>query len=134
MRGTMSCFFFVTAIPRRVTFPDVGVRIVSMTSTVVVLPAPFGPRKANTSPLLTVNDMSLTASKSPYRFVSLSTSIAYSVSLVMNLHLSARPRQGGEQGCVSVGPGPEPEVAEDLLGHRRPRHEKTVNHRLAGLE
>ena len=65
MRGTMSCFFFVTSIPRRVTFPDVGVRIVSMISTVVVLPAPFGPSKANTSPFLTVNDMSLTASKSP---------------------------------------------------------------------
>ena len=65
MRGTMSCFFFVTSIPRRLTFPDVGVRIVSMISTVVVLPAPFGPRKAKTSPFLTLNDMSLTASKSP---------------------------------------------------------------------
>ena len=65
MRGTMSRFFFVTSIPRRVTFPDVGVRIVSMISTVVVLPAPFGPSRANTSPLLTVNDRSLTARKSP---------------------------------------------------------------------
>jgi hypothetical protein len=65
MRGTMSRFFFVTSIPRRVTFPDVGVRIVSMISTVVVLPAPIGPSRANTSPLLTVNDRSLTAGKSP---------------------------------------------------------------------
>jgi len=41
------------------------VLIVSIISTVVVLPAPFGPRKANTSPFLTVNDMALTARKSP---------------------------------------------------------------------
>ena len=26
--GTMSCFFSVTSIPRRLTFPDVGVRMV----------------------------------------------------------------------------------------------------------
>ena len=65
MRGTMSRFFFVTSIPGRVTFPDVGVRIVSMISTVVVLPAPFGPSKANTSPLLTVNDRPLTARNFP---------------------------------------------------------------------
>ena len=65
MRGTMSCFLFVTSIPRRLTFPDVGVRMVSMISTVVVLPAPFGPSRAKISPFLTLNDMSLTASKSP---------------------------------------------------------------------
>ena len=52
MRRTMSSFFFVTSIPRRVTLPDVGVRIVLMISTVVVLPAPFGPSRANTSPVL----------------------------------------------------------------------------------
>jgi hypothetical protein len=43
----------------------VGVRMVSMISTVVVLPAPFGPTNANSSPILTVKDMSSTASKSP---------------------------------------------------------------------
>jgi hypothetical protein len=30
--------------------------------------------------------------------------------------------------------GPEPEVAEDLLAHRRPGHKKTVNHWLAVFE
>jgi hypothetical protein len=30
--------------------------------------------------------------------------------------------------------GPEPEVDEDLLAHRRPRHKKTVNQRLAMFE
>jgi hypothetical protein len=58
MRGTMSCFFFVTSIPRRLVFPDVGVRIVLMISTGVVLSAPFGPSKAKTSPFLTLNDRS----------------------------------------------------------------------------
>ncbi|MEJ0037137.1 MAG: hypothetical protein WDO68_13845 [Gammaproteobacteria bacterium] len=32
---------------------------------VVVLPAPFGPRKANSSPGFTSNEMSFTAWKSP---------------------------------------------------------------------
>ena len=65
MRGRISRFLFVTSIPRRLTIPDVGVRIVSMISTVVVFPAPFGPRNANTSPFLTLNETSLTARKSP---------------------------------------------------------------------
>ena len=65
MRRTMSRFFLVTSIPRTLTLPDVGVRMVSMISTVVVFPAPLGPRNANTSPFLTVNDTSLTASKFP---------------------------------------------------------------------
>ena len=65
MRGTMSRFRVVTSIPSTRTVPDVGVRIVSMISTVVVLPAPFGPRNANTSPVRTWNDMSSTARRSP---------------------------------------------------------------------
>ena len=50
---------------KQVDLADVGLRIMSMISTVVVLPAPFGPRKAKTSPVLTVNEMPLTASKFP---------------------------------------------------------------------
>jgi len=65
MRRTMSYFFLETSIPRMDTFPEVGVRMVSMISTAVVLPAPFGPSRANTSPILTVNDMSSTASTPP---------------------------------------------------------------------
>jgi hypothetical protein len=37
---------------------------------VVVLPAPFGPRKPVTLPGITSNDRSLTAVTSPYRLVS----------------------------------------------------------------
>ncbi len=49
-----------------------------------------------------------------------------------DVHLSA-PGQNVRGGAREHG-GPDPEVAEDFLGHRRPRHEKTVNHRLAVLE
>ncbi len=62
-RRTMSRFFLVTSIPRPLTLPDVGARMVSMISTVVVFPAPLGPRNGNTSPVLTVNDTPLTASR-----------------------------------------------------------------------
>jgi hypothetical protein len=65
MRWTMSRFFLVTSIPRTLTLPDVGRRMVSMISTAVVFPAPLGPRNANNSPFLTANDTSLTASNSP---------------------------------------------------------------------
>jgi hypothetical protein len=43
---------------------------------VVVLPAPFGPRKPTIRPGSTVNDRSSTARVSPNRFVSPETSIA----------------------------------------------------------
>src|SRR5680860_979259 len=38
-----------------------------------VLPAPFGPRRPNTSPSYTARDRSSTAVRSPYRLVNLST-------------------------------------------------------------
>jgi hypothetical protein len=41
--------------------------------TVVVLPAPFGPRKPKTSPAATVNETSSTAIRSPKRLVRCST-------------------------------------------------------------
>ena len=42
--------------------------------TVVVLPAPFGPRNPNTSPLATLSDRPSTAVRSPKRFVRFSIS------------------------------------------------------------
>ncbi len=44
--------------------------------TVVVFPAPFGPRNANTSPRSIKNDTSLTASTVPYRLHKDATSTA----------------------------------------------------------
>jgi len=46
---------------------------------VVVLPAPLGPRKANISPFFMEKLASSTALKSPNFFVSLETSIIFSI-------------------------------------------------------
>ena len=62
---TTSALRLVTSMPSTVTVPDVGLRMVSITSTVVLFPAPLGPRNANTSPDLTLNEMSSTAFNAP---------------------------------------------------------------------
>jgi hypothetical protein len=56
--------------------PDVGVISVPSIRTVVVLPAPFGPRNPNTSPLPTLNDTSSTALLPPKTLLRWLTSIA----------------------------------------------------------
>src|SRR5712692_4489000 len=56
----------LTSYPKTFACPPVGFRRHSRISTVVVFPAPFGPRKANTSPLVRLKDMPLTAMLSPY--------------------------------------------------------------------
>src|SRR2546427_5144967 len=58
----------LTSYPRTSACPPVGFRRHSKISTVVVFPAPFGPRKANTSPFVRLNDMPFTATLSPYFF------------------------------------------------------------------
>src|SRR5947199_3264924 len=63
----------LTSYPRTSACPPVGFRRHSRISTVVVFPAPLGPRKAKTSPLVRLNDMPLTATLSPYFLESLST-------------------------------------------------------------
>src|SRR6266852_3243796 len=63
----------LTSYPRTFAWPPVGFRRHSRISTVVVFPAPLGPRKANTSPFLRLNDMPLTATLSPYFFERFST-------------------------------------------------------------
>src|SRR5213596_2819679 len=63
----------LTSYPRTSACPPVGFRRHSKISTVVVFPAPFGPRKANTSPFVRLNDIPLTATLSPYFFERLST-------------------------------------------------------------
>jgi hypothetical protein len=64
-----------TSCPQTLIFPEVGARKPVINFMVVDLPAPFGPRNPSTSPGLTANEMSSTASKSPYRFVRLLISI-----------------------------------------------------------
>ena len=63
--------------PSRVASPDVGASSVVSMRTVVVLPAPFGPRKPKTSPSLTSRLIPATASTSAeYSFRSALVSIA----------------------------------------------------------
>src|SRR5438270_6953801 len=50
------------------TRPDVGISVVVRIEIVVVLPAPFGPRKAKNSPLRTVKLMPSTALVLPFRY------------------------------------------------------------------
>src|SRR5581483_1482180 len=73
-----------TSKPARRAFPRVGAIVVVSIPTVVDLPAPFGPRRPNTSPAATSKSSSFTASTPPaYVFVSRRTSIAGTSSRVI---------------------------------------------------
>ena len=54
-----------TFIPFKVIVPAVGLKSVVSILIVVVLPAPFGPKKAKISPFGTLKETSLTAVKLP---------------------------------------------------------------------
>ena len=69
-------FSGVSGIPATVAEPEVGARSVPRVRTVVVFPAPFGPRNPNTSPRATLNDTSATAVRPPNFLVRCLTSIA----------------------------------------------------------
>ncbi len=60
---------FTASMPSMCTSPDVGARKPVSMRSVVVLPAPLGPRKPTISPVSTRNDTSFTASLLPYRLV-----------------------------------------------------------------
>ena len=62
--------------PATTADPEVGAISVPRIRTVVVLPAPLGPRKPNTSPCATLNDTSATAVRAPKSLVRWLTSIA----------------------------------------------------------
>ena len=72
-------------MPATTAEPAVGAINVPSVRTVVVLPAPLGPRKPNTSPHPTLNETSARAVRSPKRLVNPSTVIASS---------PAAPRRG----------------------------------------
>src|SRR5262245_39576053 len=55
----------LSGIPATTADPDVGAIRVPRIRTVVVLPAPLGPRNPNTSPRRTLNDTSVTAARAP---------------------------------------------------------------------
>ena len=63
-------------MPATVAEPEVGAISVPRVRTVVVLPAPLGPRNPNTSPWATSKDTSEKAVRCPKRLVSRSTARA----------------------------------------------------------
>jgi len=58
--------------PSKTTRPSLGGKMPVMELNSVVLPAPFGPMSANTSPRFTSKDTSSTATRPPNRFVTCS--------------------------------------------------------------
>src|SRR5437016_11960231 len=64
-------------MPDTNTCPSSALRRPSRISTVVVLPAPFGPSRPKISRSFTRNDMPSTATRLPYRFRSPSTTMAW---------------------------------------------------------
>jgi len=76
MRGSNCWLRGQAGIPSRVTLPESGLRSPSMISSVVVLPAPLGPRMPKNSPSSTSKDTPSTACVSPYHFrISLTTMV-----------------------------------------------------------
>src|SRR4051794_12398832 len=74
MRGFTSSARVATSTPRTIACPPSGARSPSRISTVVVLPAPFGPSRPKISPAATWKSMPSTATMSPYRLISPRTS------------------------------------------------------------
>jgi hypothetical protein len=62
-------FFAFKGMPATIADPELGAISVPNVRTVVVLPAPFGPRNPNTSPLATLNETSDTAVRPPKTLV-----------------------------------------------------------------
>jgi hypothetical protein len=68
----------ISGSPATVAEPALGASRVPRVRTVVVLPAPLGPRNPNTSPWSTLKDTFSNAMRSPNRLVSPSTTSAAS--------------------------------------------------------
>jgi len=68
LRRISTPFSGASGIPATVAEPEVGAMRVPSVRTVVVLPAPFGPRNPNTSPRPTSKETSSNAMRSPKRF------------------------------------------------------------------
>src|SRR5438552_14786045 len=69
MRALIDSLWLAMSKPSTLPLPLVGVMMPHNMRMVVVLPEPFGPRKANTSPSRTSSDRRSTAVRSPYTLV-----------------------------------------------------------------
>ena len=75
-RARIRCRSAGIGSPSTCTRPDVGSRSPSSIASVVVFPAPLGPRNPTISPARTWNERSSTTTRAPNRFVRCSTLIA----------------------------------------------------------
>src|SRR5258706_1958666 len=78
-------FSGVSGMLATVAEPEVGAMRVPSVRTVVVFPAPFGPRKPKTSPRSTANETSSKAMRSPNRFDSWLTESARALLLLADI-------------------------------------------------
>src|SRR5579884_4524618 len=101
-----------TSCPATVAEPEVGLSSVHSMLMVVVLPAPLGPRKPNTSPGATWKDTSLTASTGPKLLDRAATSMAGGAEAPFVeasdaiSHKLTRGRRGFSGGRSREGPTP----------------------------
>src|SRR3977135_2941876 len=93
--------------------PAVGLRMPAIIRSVVVLPAPFGPRKPNSSPRGTSRLMASTAVKLPYRLVSWRRLIIWREERELSSGQDVDPEcahQAEELGLLAQVADGEPEV------------------------
>src|SRR3954464_12968788 len=118
--------------------PLVGVNNVVSILIVVVFPAPFGPRKAKISPLLTSSEMSLTAATSPYFFTRLAIRIMRRAEYYMfsalqirdEQHQRERTQKRREEHDARRKAGVEVELQRENRGDDRSRHGRFDNRSL----
>src|SRR5699024_3971787 len=99
------------------TLPPSGTRRPAMSSTVLVLPAPFGPRIPKISPWSMERETSSTAREAPYDFLSWSTSTA--VGFMAPAFRGRGPAASGNRRCPpsAVRPmGSAPDVGRAARG------------------
>ena len=91
--------------PRTAQLPDVGERKPISVRIVVVFPAPFGPRKPNTSPAATLRLNPETAVSEPYRFVRSSNAMGAVRVIGPWIHLLCRASAFGRYFEVGLNSG-----------------------------
>ena len=80
--------------------PESGVLRPAIDSTVVVLPAPFGPRMPKISPSSTEKDTPSTAARSPYRLVRSETSMTFMAPAARTVRAKGIGEVAGSRGVV----------------------------------
>src|SRR6266849_5109643 len=108
MRALIDSLWVAMSNPSTRPSPLVGVMIPHNMRMVVVLPEPFGPRKANTSPSRTSNDSRSTAVRSPYTLVR-SCALTAEVMSVQRLAeaVGAEPEDHQSENCQCQNFGPQ---------------------------